>query len=235
MKERLQKILSQAGVCSRRAAETLISSGKVTVNGEIASLGDSADAELDKILVSGKPIAIAESKKYIMLNKPVGFVTTMSDEQGRKDVSMLLSKCDARVYPVGRLDLNSEGLLIMTNDGELANKLMHPKNNVDKTYLVDVRGDVTKIPELSKPMLIDGYQLRPAKVVVLNQKERETQIKMTIHEGKNRQIRKMCEKCALKVMKLKRTSVGELQLDEKLSPGKWRYLTDTEVDYLQSL
>lgn len=234
MKERLQKILSQAGICSRRAAEKLIADGKVSVNGKKAAIGDSADEEADEILLSGQRVCVQKKKKYIMLYKPVGFITTLSDEQGRRDVSMLVS-CGVRVYPVGRLDMNSEGLLIMTNDGEVANKLMHPKNNVDKTYLVDVRGDVSRISDLSKPMEIDGYTIRPAKVEMISRQEREARVKIKIHEGKNRQIRKMCEICSLRVAALKRLSIGELHLDEQLKPGNWRDLTENEVHYLKNL
>ena len=234
MEERLQKILAQAGLCSRREAERWILEGRVTVNGHAASLGDRADLRRDKIQIDGKPIGASEEKKYLMLYKPRGYVTTMKDERGRKTVRQLVAGCHARVYPVGRLDADSEGLLLMTNDGDLTLSLTHPSHEAGKTYLVSVRGDLARLPELEQPMDIDGYTVRPAKVYIRDQASpTEAHIEMTIHEGRNRQIRKMCEKCGLDVRRLKRVAVGELHLDPKLAPGKWRMLTPEEIAYLK--
>ena len=234
MKERIQKPMAQAGLCSRRAAEQIIRAGGVTVNGRPASLGDTADPARDKILVHGKPLRRAEEKVYLMLNKPRGYVSTLKDERGRKTVRQLVAGCHARVYPVGRLDADSEGLLLMTNDGDLTLSLTHPSHEAGKTYLVSVRGDLARLPELEQPMDIDGYTVRPAKVYIRDQASpTEAHIEMTIHEGRNRQIRKMCEKCGLDVRRLKRVAVGELHLDPKLAPGKWRMLTPEEIAYLK--
>lgn len=234
MKERIQKLMAQAGLCSRRVAEQIIRAGGVTVNGHPASLGDTADPARDKILVHGKPLRRAEEKVYLMLNKPRGYVSTLKDERGRKTVRQLVAGCHARVYPVGRLDADSEGLLLMTNDGDLTLSLTHPSHEAGKTYLVSVRGDLARLPELEQPMDIDGYTVRPAKVYIRDQASpTEAHIEMTIHEGRNRQIRKMCEKCGLDVRRLKRVAVGELHLDPKLAPGKWRMLTPEEIAYLK--
>lgn len=235
MKERLQKILAQAGVCSRRASEPLIASGRVTVNGRRVSLGDGADPTRDRICVDGKPIGAAERKVYLMLHKPRGFVTTLHDEKGRRDVSQLVTGCGARVYPVGRLDYDSEGLLLMTNDGELAYRLTHPGHEVDKQYFVSVRGPMANLPKLAESMEIDGYRIQPAQVVVLRQDDDRAVIRMTIHEGRNRQIRKMCEKCGLTVKRLKREVMGPIVLDPALPSGKWRELTEKEVALLAAL
>lgn len=235
MQERIQKILAQAGVCSRRAAEPLITAGRVMVNGRRAGLGDKADPARDRIFVDGKPVGAAEHKVYLMLHKPRGCVTTLHDEKGRRDISVFVADCGARVYPVGRLDYDSEGLLLMTNDGELAFKLTHPGHEVDKQYLVSVRGALQNIPRLGDAMIIDGYRIRPAAVTIIKQTEAQARIRLVIHEGRNRQIRKMCEHCGLEVRRLKREAVGSLQLDPALPAGKWRPLTKEEVDYLQGL
>lgn len=235
MKERLQKILANNGLCSRRSAERFISEGKVTINGITARLGDSADIEIDEIEFCGKKVfADNVDKIYIMLNKPIGVVTTLNDEKGRKNISNLVS-CGKRVYPIGRLDLNSEGLLIITNDGQLANKLMHPKHNVRKTYIVNVKGNIKKIENLSKAMDIDGYIIKPAIVTIINAFNDEATVKISIAEGRNRQIRKMCDKCGFKVKKLKRIAIGKLLIDESLKPGSWRMLNKEEINYLISL
>ena len=169
-----------------------------------------------------------------MLNKPRGYVSTLKDERGRKTVRQLVAGCHARVYPVGRLDADSEGLLLMTNDGELTLHLTHPSHEAGKTYLVSVRGDLRRLSGLEQPMEIDGYTVQPAKVYIRDQaSDTEAHIEMTIHEGRNRQIRKMCEKCGLEVRRLKRIAVGELMLDPKLAPGKWRALTPEEIAYLK--
>lgn len=235
MEERLQKVLAQAGLCSRREAERWMLEGRVTVNGHAASPGDRADLQKDKIMVDGKPVGVAEEKRYLMLYKPRGYVSTMKDERGRKTVADLVRDCHARVVPVGRLDYNSEGLLLLTNDGEFVHALTHPKHEVEKHYEVRVRGRLDHIPRLSEPMEIDGYRIRPASVVILEQDERSAKLRLTIHEGRNRQIRKMCEQCGLEVRRLKRVAVGELPLDPRLKSGAWRDLTPDELAYLQQI
>ena len=234
MQERLQKILSGAGVCSRRAAEQLIASGAVTVNGTKAQVGDRADIDTDVICVNGKRIAGHESYHTIVLYKPAGVVTTMSDEKNRKTVAQLVKNCPVRVLPVGRLDQYSEGMLLMTNDGELLAALTHPRNHVDKTYAVTVRGDKTRIRELSKPMVIDGYRIRPAQVQMQSSGEDQVhELHITIHEGRNRQIRKMCAQCGFKVLRLCRIAMGPLKLEKSLRPGHWRELTAEEIAALR--
>lgn len=235
MEERLQKVLAQAGLCSRREAERWMLEGRVTVNGHAASPGDRADLQKDKIMVDGKPVGVAEEKRYLMLYKPRGYVSTMKDERGRKTVADLVRDCRARVVPVGRLDYNSEGLLLLTNDGEFVHALTHPKHEVEKHYEVRVRGRLDHIQRLSEPMEIDGYRIRPATVVVLEQDERSAKLRLTIHEGRNRQIRKMCEQCGLEVRRLKRVAVGDLPLDPRLKSGAWRDLTPDELAYLQQI
>ena len=235
MEERLQKILAQAGLCSRREAEKWMLDRRVTVNGRAASPGDRADLKRDKVLVDGKPIGMAEEKRYLMLYKPRGYVSTRKDERGRKTVADLVRDCKARVVPVGRLDYNSEGLLLLTNDGELVHALTHPRHEVEKHYEVRVRGRLDNIPRLSEPMEIDGYRIRPATVMVLEQDEQSAKLRLTIHEGRNRQIRKMCEQCGLEVRRLKRVAVGALPLDPRLKSGAWRDLTADELAYLQEI
>lgn len=233
MKERLQKIISASGLMSRRAAEELIAAGKVSVNGVTASLGDKAEAETDKILVDGKGLPSAGEKIYIMLNKPRGYVTTLSDEKGRRNVSELVKELGTRLYPVGRLDMYSEGLLIMTNDGDFANRLMHPSHEIDKCYHTWVKGeDIGWAVELLRcPMEIDGYVTRPARVDILEIKGEDALLSVTIHEGRNRQVRKMCEAAGLKVTKLVRVSEGGVELGA-LKSGKWRRLTEEELAML---
>ncbi len=235
MKERLQKILSARGVASRRKAEELIAAGLVTVNGIAAAVGDMADPELDVILVEGKALPEENNHVYILLHKPRGYVTTLSDEKGRKDVSQLVRDCGVRVYPVGRLDMDSEGLLLFTNDGAFANSLMHPKHEVNKVYNVWVRGYTDEsLEQLSKPVTIDGYKIQKPTVSLIHQMERpgEALLEVTIHEGRNRQIRKMCALADLTVTRLKRIREGAVSLGE-LPLGKWRFLTDLEVASLQ--
>ena len=235
MKERLQKIISASGVCSRRAAEKLISEGKVLVNGITASLGESADPETDIISVEGKTLALRDERTYLMLNKPRGFVTTLSDEKGRKTVAELVADCGKRVYPVGRLDLDSEGLLIFTDDGEFANALMHPRLEIKKTYETLVSGDAKKaLPILRSAMEIDGYKIRPAEVEIMGREDGKSLLAITIHEGRNRQVRKMCEQASLRVHRLKRVSEGPLSLGE-LPLGKWRELTENEMNELKNV
>ena len=229
MNERLQKILSSYGVASRRKAEDLILQGRVTVNGVVASLGDSADASVDVIEIDGKPLPEQSGKVYIMLNKPRGYVTTLSDEKGRKTAASLVKDCGFRVYPVGRLDMDSEGLLLFTNDGETANRLMHPSFEKNKTYLVTVKGEIEgKIAQLTRPMEIDGYLTAGAEVSVHSLISSGARLYITIHEGRNRQVRKMCSSVGLKVTRLIRIEEDGIKLGN-LTVGKWRYLTDDEL------
>ena len=233
MKERLQKIISASGLMSRRAAEELIAAGKVSVNGVTAALGDKAEAGIDRILVDGKVLPSAGEKLYIMLNKPRGYVTTLSDEKGRKNVTELIKELGTRLYPVGRLDMYSEGLLLMTNDGDFANRLMHPSHQVDKCYHTWVKGeDMGWAVELLRcPMEIDGYVTSPAQVDILELKGEEALLGITIHEGRNRQVRKMCEAAGLKVTRLMRVSEGGVKLGT-LKSGRWRRLTEEELNML---
>lgn len=236
MKERLQKIISAAGITSRRDAERYILSGRVTVNGVQARLGDSADPDRDAICVDGKDLKMGDERIYVMLNKPRGYVTTLKDEKGRRTVADLVKDAGMRLYPVGRLDMESEGLLLMTNDGELANKLLHPSHQVKKVYEVLVSGaDInTALPVLTSPMMIDGYRIHPAQVEVRSQNDRGYLLHITITEGRNRQIRKMCDQAGLKVHRLKRISEGELKLGN-LAYGKWRFLTKNEISGLKKI
>ena len=236
MKQRLQKILASAGLCSRRTAETYIEEGRVTVNGAVAKLGDSADPEVDLVALDGKAVLPTEKPLcYVMLHKPVGYVSTMSDERGRRTVRDLTLDVGERIYPVGRLDLNSSGLLLMTNDGALAHRLMHPRYEVEKTYLVGTRGDVAAaLPVLRAPMELDGVMLHPAKVELVKTSPEGAVLRFVIHEGRNRQVRRMCEKAGLDVSWLRRVAEGKLTLGD-LEKGTWRYLTEAEVAYLKSI
>lgn len=235
MMERLQKILASRGVCSRRKAEEILNAGRVSVNGKIAQLGQSADPENDEILLDGKPLPSAGEYVYILLNKPRGFVTTLSDEKGRKNAAQLVADCGVRVYPVGRLDMDSEGLLLFTNDGDFANSLMHPKHEVDKTYRVVVDGYTPeKLERLKQPVTLDGYTIRKPGVK-LNRPARadgRAELLVTIHEGRNRQVRRMCAMADLAVLRLERIAEGQLKLGD-LPKGKWRYLTAEEVRALK--
>ncbi len=233
MEERLQKLLSAAGVCSRRAAEGYITEGRVTVNGIPAELGQRADPGKDDIRLDGKPISGPEKPVYLLLNKPRGYVTTLSDEQGRKTVAELVRDCGVRVYPVGRLDLDSEGLLLMTNDGALMQHLIHPSGEIDKVYQVSVYGPVRGCAaHLASLTDLEGEPIRPARVEVLRQTEQTAELSVTIHEGKNRQIRRMCAACGLTVKRLRRVREHTLELGD-LPTGKWRYLTQEELKALQ--
>lgn len=234
MEERLQKLLSAAGVASRRKAEELIREGRVRVNGNTAKLGDVADRREDVIEVDGKVLPKPRTKRYLLLYKPRGYVTTLSDEQGRKTVAELVADCGERVYPVGRLDLGSEGLLLMTNDGELANRMMHPRHEVDKTYIAYVTGYRDGADDLlRRPIELDGRPIREPKVRLISRKGDVAVLEVVIHEGRNRQVRRMCEAAELKVTRLKRVAEGCLRLGD-LAPGKWRELTDEELDQLYS-
>ena len=233
MAERLQKILSARGVASRRKAEEMIQQGRVCVNGSVASLGDSADPETDEIYVDGKHIPALQEYVYILLNKPRGYVTTLSDEKGRPNAAQLVADCGVRVYPVGRLDMDSEGLLLFTNDGAFANSMMHPKHEVKKTYDTWVTGYVPGAEvRLSRPIELDGYMIRAPKVKLIRTEDRKARFQITIHEGRNRQVRRMCEAAGMQVTRLRRIKEGSLMLGA-LPVGKWRYLTPEEVEALK--
>ena len=232
---KLQKYFSDCAVMSRRAAEEEIKNGKVTVNGETATLGLRIDPELDVVIYKGKRIlAKSEEKTYILLNKPRGVITSLSDEKGRTTVLSLLSGLNARVYPVGRLDYNSDGLLLLTNDGELTYRLTHPKHEIPKIYHVKIKGQPSEkaLSKLRSPLVIDGYKIQPVKTEVLSGSEGSTILEMTLFEGRNRQIRKMCALCELKLERLTRVSLGNISLGD-LAVGKWRYLTKSEIEYLK--
>ncbi len=233
MTERIQKIIASRGIASRRKAEALIEAGRVTCNGRVCLLGESADPNIDTILLDGKPLPSGGEYVYIMLHKPRGYVTTLSDEKGRKDVSMLVADCGQRVYPVGRLDMDSEGLLIFTNDGEFANTLMHPKHMVNKTYRVFVKDySAEALERLSQPITLDGYTIAKPTVRLVDSINGKAQLEIVIHEGRNRQVRRMCAMAGMTVLRLIRIAEGSLQLGA-LPLGKWRKLTETEVEMLK--
>lgn len=229
MDQRLQKILSAGGVCSRRKAEEYLREGRVTVNGLPAALGDKADPETDTIALDGVPVGRTETRTLLMLYKPRGVVTTLADEKGRRTVADLVKDCGARVWPVGRLDLDSEGLLLLTDDGALTHALLHPSHEVEKEYRVWVEGDVdAALPVLRGPMELDGYALRPAQVTPAG----EGVLSVVIHEGRNRQVRRMCAAAGLRVRRLQRVREGELCLGA-LPVGAWRRLTGEELCLLR--
>lgn len=232
-KIRLQKYLSECGIASRRKSEELISAGVVKINGRVAQLGDKLDPKRDTVTVRGKKVSGGKKHYYIMLHKPRGFITTMSDEMDRKCVAQLVKDVGERVYPVGRLDRDSEGLLLMTNDGEFANAMTHPSHHVSKTYRVTVREDVDdeQLQQLSEGVEIDSGKTSPAQVHMILKEPERTVLEFIIEEGKNRQIRKMCEAVGLNVIRLKRTKIGSIKLG-MLPQGKWRNLTDDEVHKL---
>ncbi len=244
-KIRLQKFFTDAGVLSRRACEAEILAGNITVNGIRAEIGMKVDPITDTVLWNGKEIRNTNgsvSRTYIMLNKPIGYVTTMSDEKGRHSVADLLSDVTTRVYPIGRLDMYSDGLLLCTNDGDLANKLMHPSHDIAKTYIVTVKGHLTDADaaKLTAPMELDGYKLRPVEVRLLSSTETMpdgtpvTMIEIILHEGRNRQIRRMCDAVGMKILRLRRVAEGKITLGN-LPAGKWRHLTSDEITYLKSI
>jgi len=234
MLERLQKLISAAGITSRRASEELILAGRVTVNGTvITELGSKADPACDTITVDGKALTIAAKRLYILLYKPVGYMTTLDDPEGRPLVTELLKELGERVYPVGRLDYNTEGLLLLTNDGEWANHLMHPRHEVEKEYHVRVRGKVhrSQLDQLAGGVDIEGRKTATARVSMIKEGEQNDWFSLTIHEGRNRQVRRMCEAVSLSVVRLRRVRYGMLSLDA-LKPGEFRFLTEAEVSGL---
>ena len=230
--ERLQKIIAARGLCSRRQAEKWIEEGRVRVNGNTAHLGDTADLSEDVIEVDGKRLPKAVKKVYLMLNKPRGYVTTLSDEKGRKNAAELVASCGVRVYPVGRLDMDSEGLLLFTNDGEFANLMMHPRHEVDKVYRVWVTNFAPeKLEALAEPIELDGYMIKKPRVRPVRTEPNRAILDVTIHEGRNRQVRRMCQAAGLEVARLKRIAEGALRIGE-LKTGAWRYLEPKEIELL---
>ena len=233
MKERLQKLIASAGLCARRTAEEWIAAGRVCVNGAVASLGDRADLETDTVTVDGAPLPGKPGAVYLMLNKPRGYVTTLSDEYGRRTAAELVADCGVRVYPVGRLDRDAQGLLLFTNDGELAQRVLHPRHQVDKVYLVTVRGDIRGAAErLMAITQLDGEPIAPAQAAEVTRHEGQAVLRVTIHQGKNRQVRRMCAQIGLHVVRLQRIQEDSLLLGD-LPAGKWRYLTDQELQGLR--
>lgn len=234
---RIQKVLSDNGIMSRRKAEEAIRGGRITVNGRPAVLGNPVNPARDVIAVDGVRVVLQRRKKnmYVMLHKPRGYVTTTSDEMGRRCVADLVRDVPAKVYPVGRLDRNSEGLLLLTNDGNFANMVMHPSNHISKTYRVTVRPDITdeQAAQMSAGVLLDGKMTLPATVLVLEKQEGRVVLQVTIQEGRNRQVRRMCEAVGLEVARLKRTAVGPLKLG-MLQPGEWRELKPGELIALRN-
>lgn len=233
-KVRLQKFIADSGLMSRRAAEAEIERGNFSVNGHLASIGMKIDPAADVVAYKGKRIRYEKKKyTYIMINKPRGYLSSTADDHGRKCVTDLLEGVNARVYPVGRLDLISEGMLLLTDDGELKNRLTHPSHTIPKIYRVKVAGSVSEsqMDILTSPLVIDGYKIKPVDVIITGEDESGTVLKFTLFEGRNRQIRKMCEAAELTVKRLSRVSIGNLKLDG-LPVGKWRYLEQSEVDYL---
>ena len=234
MQERLQKILAKAGIASRRKAEELIRQGKVTVDGRVVTeMGIQVDPEHQRIEFNGKPVTVEEKKVYVLLHKPTGYVSTVHDPQGRPIVTELIKGIQERIFPVGRLDLDTEGALLLTNDGELAQKILHPSHEVNKTYRATVKGKPSKkkVEMLRRGIDIDGRKTWPALVKLLSAGSRETTLQITIHEGRKRQVRKMCEAVGHPVLKLKRIAYGKLKLGN-LAPGKFRFLSKKDLQLI---
>lgn len=233
MTERIQKLMAAAGLCSRRTAEEWIAAGRVIVNGRIVRVGDKADPDRDTVLVDGSPLRGAAQHVYLMLHKPRGYVTTLSDERGRRTAAELVADCGTRVYPVGRLDRDSEGLLLFTNDGQLTHALLHPSHQVDKTYIVSVTGaEDGSAARLAAVDKLDGESIVPAQVEELHRSGTAAEYRVVIHQGKKRQIRRMCAAVGLEVTRLCRVAEGGLRLGG-LPPGKWRYLTEEELGLIR--
>lgn len=237
MEERLQKVMAELGVASRRKCEELILLGKVKVNAVVINeLGTKVDKQKDIIEVEGKALSNQTHKIYVMLNKPVGYITSAKDQFNRPTVLDLIAGVKERIFPVGRLDYDTEGLLILTNDGELTYKITHPSHNINKTYRALVAGKIQQrdIETFAQGIIIDGYKTSPAKLTLLETRNNNSLVDITIHEGRNRQVRKMCETVNHHVIKLKRISIGKLKLGD-LKKGNWRYLKEEEIKYLYSI
>ncbi len=234
---RLQKYMADCGVASRRKSETLIENGAVRVNGKTASIGDKINPDKDKVYVHNKRIVLKRKggKRYIMLNKPRGYVTTMSDERGRRCIADLVTDIPERIYPVGRLDMDSEGLIFMTNDGEFANLVTHPRTQINKVYHVTVKPEMTdeQAKKLSAGVVIDGRKTAPCEVRIMTRRDDRSDVEMVLHEGRNREIRKMCELMGLEVLRLRRITIGGVKMG-KLKKGMWRDLTADEVKKLSN-
>ena len=234
---RIQKYFTDCGILSRRAAEEAIKAGKVQVDGRPAEIGEKIDPSVNCVTYNGKTLSMETHPQNIciMLNKPRGYLTTLSDDRGRHTVLELLQDVPMRVYPIGRLDMDSEGLLLLTNDGQLANQLTHPRHEIPKIYHVKVKGEITQeqIKMLGRPMDIDGYTIRPVTVKLVSLQKSSSVLRMTLYEGRNRQIRKMCAAATLEVLSLRRVAIGSLELGT-LPPGKWRYLTSSQISYLKN-
>ena len=233
---RLQKYIAACGVCSRRAAEELIKQGRVAVNGKTASLGDGVDESADLVTLDGKPLTLPRERTYIMLHKPAGYVTTLTDPQGRPTVAELVADAGVRLFPVGRLDIMSEGLLIMTDDGEKANRLSHPSHGVEKTYRLWLKGDDAekRAKKLTEPIFYEGVSYRGGDLRVISIGKNRVNADLTIREGKNREVRNMCAAVGLHVVRLVRIRQGELCLGD-LPAGKWRRLTKQELAWINHL
>lgn len=233
---RLQKYFTDCGLLSRRAAEAEIAAGRVKVNGIVAEVGQKIMPGVDRVEYRGKPVVMPDrgGHTYVMLNKPRGYLTSMTDDRGRKCVTELVADVGKRIYPVGRLDLESEGLLLLTDDGDLTYRLTHPRHEIPKIYHVKLAGDVSEeeIEELGKPIDLDGYITLPLQIELVSRRDNATTLRMTLYEGRNRQIRRTCAARGYKVLRLCRVAIGELKLGN-LAPGKWRYLTRAQVEYLK--
>ncbi|AJA48013.1 ribosomal large subunit pseudouridine synthase B [Clostridium pasteurianum DSM 525 = ATCC 6013] len=237
MKERLQKFMASCGVASRRNCEKMIEEGKVKVNGIVVrELGVKVETDSDEVLVNNEKIFVEKKQIYIMLNKPEGYLCTLKDERGRKTVLDIV-KVQERIFPIGRLDYDTSGLLLMTNDGDIYNKVIHPRKKVDKIYEATIKGYPSKeqIEKFCKGIDIGNYITAPANFMIIDGSERESKVKITIHEGKKRQIRKMCKCINHPVITLNRLSIGDIKLDSHLKKGQWRFLKDSEIDYLKNL
>lgn len=233
---RLQKYFTDCGVLSRRAAEAEIAAGRVKVNGVVAEVGQKIQPGVDRVEYRGKPVLMPAhtGHTYVMLNKPRGYLTSMTDDRGRRCVTELVADVGKRIYPVGRLDLESEGFLLLTDDGDLTYKLTHPRHEIPKIYHVKLAGDVTEeeIEALSQPIELDGYLTQPVEIELVSRRDNATTLRMTLYEGRNRQIRRTCAARGYKVLRLCRVAIGDLKLGN-LAPGKWRYLTRSQVEYLK--
>ncbi len=236
-KIRIQKFFTDCGVLSRRAAEEEIRAGRVKINGAVAEVGQKIDPEHDRVEYRGRVITASEKPRftYVLLNKPRGYLSTVTDDRGRHCVTELVADAGVRLYPVGRLDMDSEGLLLLTNDGELTHRLTHPRHEIPKIYHVKIEGTVTEeqVKALSRPMEIDGYTILPVKTELISVKDGTSTLRMTLFEGRNRQIRKMCETQGLHILRLQRVAIGDIKLGT-IAPGKWRYLSRAQVDYLKN-